>query len=280
MRHGTAIALFCLTATACAPMHDTPALPHQAAASSAAQEVRRVSETGFLNRTAAAGAVTIPYVVYVPSDYEVLRARGTLPVILFLHGAGERGAEGTRQTVIGLGSAIRWNPTRFPALIIFPQAPADSRWMGEVGDAAMAALDRTIKEFGGDRRRVYLTGLSLGGYGTWHFAMAYPDRFAAIVPVCGGIVKPESAVNVRQSPLTLGAADPYALTAGRVRNLPVWIFHGADDPIIPASESRRMHEELKKLGADVRYTEYPGVGHDSWDRAYGEEELWRWLLAQ
>lgn len=231
-------------------------------------------ESGFLNRSATGGSRAISYVVYVPRE---LPPRP--PVIVFLHGAGERGTDGFRQTAIGLGSAVRWNPERFPAVVIFPQAPPETRWH-DVGDAVIAALDRTIEEFNGDRRRVYLTGLSLGGYGTWHFGMAYQDRFAALVPVCGGIVKPETSVNVLQSPLTAGLPDPYAATAERVRHLPIWIFHGADDPIIPVAESRRMHDELKKLGAEVRYTEYPGVGHDSWDRAYGEAELWQWLFAQ
>lgn len=231
-------------------------------------------ESGFLNRSLEREDGTLPYVVYVPRD---LPSRP--PVILFLHGAGERGTDGMRQTAIGLGAPIRWNPERFPAVVIFPQAPPEMRWH-DVSDAVMELLDRTVRDYGADPDRIYLTGMSLGGYGTWHFALAWPDRFAAIVPVCGGIVKPETAVNVRQSPITSGQPDPYAFTARRVAHLPVWIFHGSDDPIIPVSESRRMRDELQKLGARPRYTEYPGVGHGSWDNAYGEEELWRWLFAQ
>ena len=232
-------------------------------------------ETGFLNRSVTIGATTYPYVVYVPRDWTPDRA---WPVILFLHGAGERGNDGLHQTVVGLGSAVRWHPERFPARIVFPQTPADTRWIGEPLDAAMQALDRTTDEFHGDRDRTYLTGLSMGGYGTWHAAMVAPDRFAAIAPVCGGILKPETAESVRQSPITIGTPDPYAATAQRVRHLPVWIFHGSADATIPVSESRRMTEELRKLHADVHYTEYEGVGHDSWTRAYAEPELWRWLV--
>lgn len=234
-------------------------------------------ETGFLNRTLAWNGTTYRYVVFVPPGFD--RSR-TWPVVLFLHGAGERGSDGLRQTEVGLGRSIRWNRERFPAVVVFPQLPEGTRWLGDQARMAMAALDRSIEEFRGDRDRVYLTGISLGGYGTWHLAMEHPGRFAAIVPVCGGIVKPETAKSVAQSPLTLGADDPYAFVASKVAHVPAWIFHGADDPVIPASESRRMHEELKKSGAPVRYTEFPGTGHNAWDPAYGDAKLWEWLLRQ
>lgn len=231
-------------------------------------------ESGFLTRTHEGGGIELPYVLYVPPELPP-----NPPLILFLHGAGERGSDGLRQTAVGLGSEIRWNAQRFPALVLFPQAPAESRWH-DVDDQVIEIVERTAARYGVDPDRVYLTGISLGGYGTWHFAMKYPDRFAAIVPICGGILKPESAVNVRQSPLTAGEADPYATTARRVAHIPVWMFHGTDDDIIPVGESRRMRDELTKLGASPRYSEYQGVNHGSWDRAYGEEELWRWLFAQ
>jgi CubicO group peptidase (beta-lactamase class C family)/predicted esterase len=235
------------------------------------------AETGFLNRSVTIGATTYSYVVYVPRDWTADRA---WPVILFLHGAGERGSDGLHQTIVGVGNAVRWHPERFPAVIVFPQCPTDQRWIGEPLDAAIAALDRTTKEFHGDADRTYLTGLSMGGYGTWHAAMAYPDRFAAIVPVCGGILKPTTAESVRQSPITAGTADPYEATAERVQKLPIWVFHGTDDQTIPVTESRHMVDDLRKLGADVRYTEYPGVGHDSWTRAYDELQLSTWMLNQ
>jgi predicted peptidase len=235
------------------------------------------AETGFLRRTIRSGELTIPYTVYVPPQWT---AGAKWPVILFLHGAGERGTDGEKQTAVGLGRAVRLTPERFPALIVFPQAPEDMRWIGAPADAALAALDETIAAFNGDPRRVYLTGLSLGGYGTWHLALAAPDRFAAIVPVCGGIVPAGSATSVARSPLTEGASDPYAFTAAALRKVPVWIFHGADDPVVLPSESRRMRDALEAAGADVHYTEYEGVGHDSWTRAYGEAALWEWMFAQ
>ena len=235
------------------------------------------TETGFLHRNVAAGSATFPYMVYVPRDWTPTRE---WPVILFLHGAGERGSDGLRPTQVGLGAALRVAPERIPAIVVFPQAPPDERWIGAPAEAAMRALDRSIQEFSGDERRVYLTGLSLGGYGVWHLALANPGRFAALVPVCGGIVPAGSATSVRQSPLTAVAADPYAFTAERLRSVPSWIFHGADDTVVLPAESRKMHDALRAADAPVRYTEYEGVGHNSWDRAYGEEELWTWLFAQ
>ncbi|HET7712171.1 MAG TPA: prolyl oligopeptidase family serine peptidase [Thermoanaerobaculia bacterium] len=238
-----------------------------------------MNESGFLNRSLIHAGKSYRFVVYVPPNRE--RAK-KLPVLLFLHGAGERGDDGLRQTAVGVGSAIRWNPERFPMIVVFPQAPPQTQWLGDEAGFAMSALEQAAEEFGGDPTRFYLTGLSLGGYGTWHLALERPGIFAAIVPVCGGIRKPETSQNVRQSPLTIAAADPYAFVAEQVQRqrLAVWIFHGEADPLIPVSESRRMRDELTARGVEVRYTEYPRVGHNAWDPAYGTEELWTWLLGK
>lgn len=230
--------------------------------------------TGFLDRTTIVGSTTYRYVVYVPG---VLPAP---PVILFLHGAGERGNDGVKQSEIGLGRAIRLNPDLVPAIVVFPQLHSEERWLDDGASAAMQALDEAMHEFNGDPDRVYLTGMSLGGYGVWHLALAHPERFAALVPICGGIAPAGSATSVRQSPLTASAADPYAFTARALRDKPVRMFHGANDDVIAPSESRRMNEMLEREGADVQYTEYKGVGHDAWTRAYAEPELWRWLFEQ
>lgn len=235
------------------------------------------TETGFLHRDVVIGASTYPYVVYVPRDWTPSRR---WPVVLFLHGAGERGTDGLRQTQIGVATALRATPERLPAIVVFPQAPPDERWIGPPAEAAMRALERSIQEFAGDEDRVLLTGLSMGGYGVWHLALAHPDRFAALVPVCGGIVPAGSAESVRRSPLTADASDPYAFVAERVRGIPIWMFHGADDTVVLPSESRAMHDALRPLQPGVRYTEYAGVGHNAWDRAYADDELWPWMLQQ
>jgi predicted peptidase len=234
-------------------------------------------ETGFLIRSVNVRGTSYPYSVYVPRAFD---ASKRWPVILFLHGSGERGEDGLRSTQIGVAAAIRAHPNRVPAIVVFPQAPADSRWLDEPADAAMAALEKSIVEFHGDRSRVYLTGLSMGGYGTYHLALAHPDTFAALVVVCGGLLPHETTTAVRQSPLTMGAADPYTFTAHALRHLPIRIFHGDADPVIPVSESRMMAEALTREGADVRYVEFPGIGHNAWDRAYGDAEIWEWLFRQ
>jgi predicted peptidase len=203
-------------------------------------------------------------------------------VILFLHGAGERGTDGVRQKETGLGPAIRNHPDVIAgAIVVYPQLPPDAQWLGEHAAAAMQLLDDAIRDFDGDPRRVYLTGISLGGYGVWHLALAHPDRFAALVPVCGGIAPAGSAESVRQSPLTEYALDPYTFTAHALRHIPIWMFHGADDTVIEPTQSRSMHAALlREHAADVHYTEYAGVGHNSWTRAYAEPGLWDWLFEQ
>jgi predicted peptidase len=199
------------------------------------------------------------YQLYAPALH------GPLPVILFLHGAGESGTDGVRQTTVGLGPAVVRDPSRFPALIVFPQASHGYGWRGRNLADAVAALDDVIANFDCDVSRVYITGISMGGYGAWLLAWQQPERFAAVVPVCGGLDR--------------NAGTP-ATAARRLAKIPHWVFHGADDEIIPATESRAMVAALRAAGGNVRYTEYAGVRHNSWERAYGEKELIEWMLAQ
>ena len=237
----------------------------------------RPHETGFLIRTVVVNGTTYPYTVYVPLGFDESKS---WPVILFLHGAGERGMDGLRSTQIGVAAAIRANPGRVPAVAVFPQAPEDTRWIGEPADAAMAALEKSIREFHGDRARLYLTGLSMGGYGAYHLALAHPHTFAALIVVCGGLLPHDTTAAVQQSPLNQSASDPYAFTAHALRHLPIRLFHGDADAVIPVSESRRMAEALQSEGADVKYVELSGVGHNAWDRAYGDAAIWEWLFQQ
>jgi predicted peptidase len=233
-------------------------------------------QTQFLNRSTTAGEATYRYKVFLPAGWK--REEAT-PVILFLHGAGERGDDNEAQASVGLGPSIA-RQKNFPFIVVLPQCPR-GRWWPEADMQAQAlkALEQTIEEFNGDRARIYLTGLSMGGYGLWAMAAANPGKFAALAPICGGIrpprgvTAPSSAVDANE------AADPYTEAAKKIGRTPVWVFHGAADPIVPVSESQKMVEALKAAGGRVRYTEYAGVGHNSWDRAYSEVELFMWLLS-
>jgi predicted peptidase len=232
--------------------------------------------TGFLSRTVTVNATTYRYQVYVPADFTPNKK---WPIILFLHGAGERGDDGEQQTQVGLGPAIRQHPERFPCIVVFPQCRYNNVWFGDMETQALQALEQSIKEFNGDAQRVYLTGISMGGYGTWYLAARHPQKFAAIAPVCGGVVPPPMFPFPPAAAAHVPTEKPYETIAQRIGKTPAWIFHGDADPTIPATESRQMAAALEKLGGNVKYTEYEGVNHNSWDRAYAEPELVPWLLS-
>jgi poly(3-hydroxybutyrate) depolymerase len=228
-------------------------------------------DTGFLNRRITVSGISYKYQVYLPEQWSPKRA---WPIILFLHGSGERGSDGTDQTQIGLPAAIRSHPDRWPFVVVMPQVPYNHRhWTDpDMMTVAMKALDTEVHEFRGDPQRTYLTGLSLGGYGTWEIAKNYPHRFSAIVPVCGGVFWSYSPQRWHEP----GLAETYAHAVGRT---PIWIFHGADDPVVSPRQSVLMYEALSLAGGNVRFWEYAGWKHNVWDKAYAEPELPRWLLA-
>jgi predicted peptidase len=238
------------------------------------------TETGFLNRSVVVEETEYLYQVYVPREYK----RSTpLPIILALHGGGEYGRDGLLQTDVGLARAIRRNADRFPAIVVFPQSPPGGTpgFQALGGRIALAALDKSVAEFGADPTRVYLTGLSMGGNGAWYLAYNHPDRFAALVVVCGFVEAfTGTASGVRYPAIVASAPDPFAAIAQRVSRIPIWIFHGGADQTVPVEVSRRMAAALKAAGATVQYTELPGVGHNSWDPAYGSADLAAWLFTQ
>ena len=232
---------------------------------------------GFVERSVTVDGAAYRYQVFVPAERH---RRGAAPTMLFLHGTGERGSDGDKPTRVGLGPYIRAHADGFPAIAVFPQAPDGSDWNGIAARIAFAALDAATKEFNGDRERSYLTGLSMGGYGTWELALMQPQRFAALAPVCGGLTAPRAERNLVVTPLQ-GETDPPAALARRLQHLPVWIFHGAKDDVVPPRESRQVAAALKAIGGDVRYTEFPEANHNSWDPAYSQTpELWTWLFEQ
>jgi predicted peptidase len=240
-----------------------------------------IVETGFLDRSLSVRGKTLKYQIFVPENWSPERA---WPVILFLHGAGERGSDGLLQTDGGLPQAIRQNRSRFPTIVIIPQCQPDYWWpMEAMEKLALDALSSAMKEFNGDNKRLYLTGLSMGGFGSWHFAARYKQKFAAVVPICGGVAVSaqlrKAFPELRNAP-TRDGAEVYAEMAKKIGRTPVWIFHGAKDDVVPVEYSRKMNKALKAAGGNARYTEYRGVGHNSWDKAYAEPELMPWLLSK
>jgi predicted peptidase len=196
------------------------------------------------------------YQVFVPHGYHPARR---WPVILFLHGAGQTGTDGKAPTSVGLGPAIRRREPSFPFLVVFPQS-VDRTWGVAAADGkrALAILDEVGREYSVDEDRVYLTGFSMGGGGTWSLAAAEPGRWAAIAPVCG---------------------YGHPAWAKELAGIPCWCFHGAEDRVIPVERSREMVGVMRGVAGSIRYTEYPGVGHNAWDSAYNTDELYDWLLS-
>ena len=234
----------------------------------------------FVDRSVTTGTGTYRYQVFVPAHWN---GRRPCPVILFLHGSGERGDDNRAQTRNGIRLLIAQDPDTFPCVVVCPQCRADASWtQPAMEEQALAALDQSVREFHGDPDRVYLTGLSMGGYGTWDLAQKYPQRWAAIAPCCGGVRYPRRAAGDQAA--SGQPADPYREVAQKVVSLPTWIFHGAADPTVTVAESRQMAAVLFPLRpgvkeADLKYTEYPGVGHNSWDYAYKETGLLPWFLS-
>jgi predicted peptidase len=217
----------------------------------------QASPTGFLDKTLTVDGKSYRYVVYVPRDYS---ADKKWPVALFLHGAGERGSDGLKQTQVGIGAAIRLYPERYPAIVVMPQCVSGQGWREGMAEMALKTLDKTMSEYSCDESRQYLTGLSMGGFGSWLIAAQHPKRFAAVVPICG-------------------RGD--AATGPALKDLPIWAFHGDADQAVPVSGSRTMVEAIKAAGGTlIKYTEYPSVGHNSWDPAYSDKAMAEWLFAQ
>lgn len=230
----------------------------------------------FVDREISVDGSVHRYQVFVPS-----RAAGGRqpPVVLFLHGSGERGDDNRKQAAVGLGPYVKGRMTTFPAIVVFPQSPENASWDGATARMALAALDAATHEFHGDPDRTYLTGMSRGGYGVFELALMQPTRFAALVPVCGGVTAPRPASDLHVLAVE-DSTDPFAAVANRLASVPVWLFHGARDDVVAPAQSRRMYAALQAAGADVRYTEFPDANHNAWDPTYATPELWEWLFAQ
>jgi predicted peptidase len=198
------------------------------------------------------GKVQLKYLLHLPKSYA---EKESWPLLLFLHGIGERGENLDRVKVHGPPKLIAAGKD-FPFIVVSPQCPSDRWWKS---DDLSALLDEITEKYKVDKDRIYVTGLSMGGFGTWSLAASSPDRFAALVPICGG-------------------GDPN--TAARLAHVPIWVFHGAKDPVVPVKRSEEMVAALKKANGNVKFTVYPEAGHDCWTEAYENPELYDWLLQQ
>lgn len=241
------------------------------------QALTKVDTEHFVQREVRVDNEMYRFRVYVPLHYQRWRH---WPVVLFLHGSGERGDDNLQQTKVGIGPSLKKYRERYRCLVVLPQARAGKDWDGAMERQALAALDQTVLQFHGDPRRVYVTGVSLGGSGAWYMAARYPHRFAAVVPIAAEVVPTggdQAPADLRK---LLDGPDPYLSLARSLGPAPVWAFHGADDDQVPVAESRRMVTALKAVKHPVRYTEYPEMGHDAWDAAYADPSLVQWLFAQ
>ena len=231
---------------------------------SANAKINSEDENQFIQKTVSVNGFTIPYLVHLPMGYTATKK---WPVILFLHGSGERGSDGVAPAKVGLGPAILLHPDWFPAIVVMPQCPNDLRWTSQLSDdesspwmkeMAMAALDEASGEYNGDLNRTTLTGVSLGGEGAWVIGAAYLARFAALMPIAGRV--PTSLAPV-------------------LKNKEIWVFHGEKDPVVPVSFSRNMVAALKQNGAkDLTYTEVPNYGHEVWNIAYANRKAIQFLI--
>ncbi len=210
----------------------------------------------------------LPLRLLKPEHYD---PKEKYPLVLFLHGAGERGTDNDKQLIHGVREfAKEENRKKYPCFVIAPQCPTGDRWADwsakRLPDQPLPPMRLVIemlkkaqKEYSIDPQRIYVTGLSMGGFGTFDLIERHPDWFAAAVPICGG-------------------GDVSA--APKIAKIPLWIFHGAKDKVVPVTNSRDMVEAVKKAGGHPRYTEYPDAGHDSWTATYKDPELYTWLFAQ
>lgn len=250
----TATALLAVTAlvalTACS---STQPAAHAKPAS------KQMAKEFTFKRTAS---VHVKYLLFLPGDYKKTGEQ-RWPLILFLHGSGERGTDVWKVAKHGPPKKVTEDP-EFPFILVSPQCPEGRTW---AKDELLALLDEITSKYAVDVNRVYLTGLSMGGYGTWNLGLAHPEKFAALAPICGGGDLINAILSSREKPEAL-------------KTLGVWAFHGAKDPVVPVEESQRMVEVLKKIGVpDVKLTIYPEAGHDSWTETYKNPEFYRWLLA-
>jgi len=204
--------------------------------------------------------ISLQYLLYTPKDYQ--RPDKKFPLVLFLHGIGERGTDLELVKLFGIPREIE-KGTDYPFLVASPQCPENTIWANEL-DALHSLLSNLIEQYRVDTSRIYLTGLSMGGNGAWHLAAAYPSLFAAVVPICGW------------ANTLIGFPERIKV----LKDVPIWVFHGAEDEVVPLQGSQELVDVLKANRGNVKFTIYPDTDHDSWTQTYKNPILFEWLLQQ
>ena len=219
----------------------------------------------------SSNGLLLNYRIHIPANMDIKKQ---YPLVLFLHGAGERGNDNKRQLIHGAKDILDYSENNMPAIIIAPQCPAGEQWVNipwanlshtmpaEPSDSmrlTIELLNKLTRELSVDEKRIYVTGLSMGGFGTWDIIQRYPDIFAAAIPICGG-------GDTSLAPKLIG--------------IPLWAFHGGADMTVKTVRSQDMIAAIKKAGGNPKYTEYEGVTHDSWTRTYANQDVLKWLFSQ
>ncbi len=200
--------------------------------------------------------VNYRYLLSKPEGYDADKDK-KWPLVVFLHGSGERGTDLELIKKHGPPKLLAAGQ-KFPAIVASLQCESNNLWNPHSVQAVTEHLVKTLRV---DPKRIYLTGISMGGFGTWETSFEYPETYAAIAPICGG-------------------AGVRWVTAQRLKSMPCWIFHGDKDGAVPIENSQKIYDALKKIDAPVKFTIYPGVGHDSWTQTYANPEFWSWLFEQ
>lgn len=239
------LTLALLTLTACNGARNTALQPSNAP-----------TGTGFITKTLQQSDHSRLYAVFIPHTYN---PNEKYPVIVFLHGIGEAGSDCRSNLRVGLAPFIADNSANFKFIVIFPQSTGGWDENSSAATDVIATLDQVQKDYSIDPDRVILTGLSTGGYGTWAIGAKYKNRFAALVPMC-------AYSNDKDVPNLL--------------DIPVWCFHNTGDPFVLAAGSSRMCKKISERGGNAKYTEYGALGHDCWDAAYANPELFAWMMTQ
>jgi predicted peptidase len=228
-----------------------------------------IQSSTLLQRTVTVNNEPHKFAIWVPAAYD---RNIPAPCVLFLHGLGECGTDGLKQTTVGLLPAAKADPAQWPCIIVMPQKPVQDAEWEDYEPLVLACLDAAEKELNIDKRRTSLTGLSQGGHGTWVIGARHPDLFCALAPVCGYVHRRNGNATT-----TLDLDKPATLQP--LAHKPIWAFHGEKDDIVPPEESKRMIAAIKQIhtNPEPRLTLFPEANHNSWDNAYRSEKLGTWL---